>query len=1005
MKKLALLLVLMSAFVLNAQIEWSEEVVIRQGENIEWYRSSAVTDNGNVVYVWSDTRYGDRDVFAQKMDSNGNKLWGESGIQVNGEINRQEDPVIIQSGDGFVVAWVDFRNEDAGDVYAQKIDLDGNLLWDSAGIPLSLTEDIQISLNIVSDENGGAYVIWIDQHLVSGPDIFGTHIDENGNICTGWEENGNEIVVMGGDQNSHTFWEDGTGGAVVVWHDSRDADNEDLYMQRMDVNGNLLWEENGTRLTDAEGIQEKGKISPDENGGFIVTWRDRCNDENGDIYAQKINLNGETEWATETVVYAGAGIQENPRIKTADNGGVFVVWQDGRNETGDDFKDIYVQKIASDGSLLWNENGVEVAVALNDQVNPRLTKDGNGGCWVIWEDCRLEDSPYGDVYAQHFDENGNFQLEENGRPICDVSGLQFSPIIKKSGDNIFLVWGDARTGSIGMYLQVLTENGNELLAEDGEIIFYGLSGDALDHKILTNGEQQLILWQDTRNVATGKQIYMQILNSDGSVDFVEDGEPITIASGYDQECYDVCKSDNEVAFCWQENHEGYNKVYTQAVDFENNYLWSQTGLYVYPSENFSEQSQSHISTYNNNGTIEYYIGWLDNPSELFVPTCVRAQKIVDGNLAWGDDGKIILELEVELTDIVENYFIWQSIGYNNENIFCKRVDENGDAMTGWADDGIVVCDAAGRQSNAKGYIVPEGILIVWTDLRNGSDADVYGQILSPNGVALWAEGGVPLVEVIGDQMVSNLVLNDDNDFFLTWSDRRGGVVEDIYMQKYDAGTPLWIEDGLDVLVDPVNNQTAPYLTTNGTGFIVFWEDYYFENTGDLNAQSGLYAQKIDAEGNKLWAETGLVICDAIRNQMKPLAVTNEDDAYVIWQDMRSSGKTDISNIYAQKLSFPVSADDNSEIEISNYKLNNYPNPFANSTTISFTLNTESIENTEIEIYNLKGQLVEKISNQQIADSANQQIVWNAEKFASGIYFYKLAVDGKSVQTKKMILIK
>ncbi|MBT6993670.1 MAG: T9SS type A sorting domain-containing protein [Candidatus Cloacimonetes bacterium] len=1005
MKKIVLLLVLVSAFALNAQIEWAEEAVIRQGENIEWYRSSAVMDNGNVVYVWSDTRYGDRDIFAQKMDSNGNKLWGESGIQINGEINRQEDPVIIQSGDGFVIAWVDFRNEDAGDVYAQKIDLDGNLLWDSEGIPLSLTEDTQISLNIVSDESGGAYVIWIDQHLVTAPDIFGTHIDGDGNISAGWAENGNEIIVTGGTQNSHTFWEDGTGGAVVVWHDMRDANNEDLYMQRMDVNGNLLWAENGTRLTDAEGIQERGKISPDENGGFIVTWRDRRIDEDGDIYAQKINLDGETEWATETIVYAGEGIQENPRIKTADNGGAFVVWQDGRNEIIIDKKDIYVQKIASDGSLLWNENGVEVAVALNDQVNPRLTKDDNGGCWIIWEDCRIEDSPYGDVYAQHFNANGEFQLDDNGREICGVSGLQSSPIIKKSGDNVFLVWGDERTGSIGMYLQVLTENGNELLAEDGEIIFYGLSGDALDHKILTNGEQQLIFWQDTRNVATGKQIYMQILNSDGSVDFVEDGEPITIASGYDQEFYDVCKSENEVEFCWQENHDGINQIYAQAVDFENNFLWSEVGMFVCPSEDFSEQNQPHISVYDNNGTTEYYIGWLNDSLEMGVLPCIQAQKIVDGNLAWGEGGKMIVDSIVELKDVVENYFIWESVDLNNEDIFCKRVDENGDTMAGWADEGTIVCDSTGSQLDPQGYIVPEGILIVWEDFRNGSDADIYGQILSPDGVALWAEGGVPLVSVINDQIVSNVVLNDDNNFFLTWSDFRNGIVEDIYMQKYDDGTPVWAEGGLEVLVDPVNNQTVPYLTTNGTEFIVFWEDYYFEDVDDLTAQSDLYAQKIDANGNKLWAETGLVICDAIRNQIKPLAVTNEDDAYVIWQDMRSSGKTDISNVYAQKLSFPVSADDNSEIEISSYKLNNYPNPFNNSTTISFTLNTENIENTEIEIYNLKGQLVEKISNLQFTDSPNQQIVWNAEKFASGIYFYKLAIDGKSVQTQKMILLK
>ncbi|MBT6994372.1 MAG: T9SS C-terminal target domain-containing protein, partial [Candidatus Cloacimonetes bacterium] len=36
---------------------------------------------------------------------------------------------------------------------------------------------------------------------------------------------------------------------------------------------------------------------------------------------------------------------------------------------------------------------------------------------------------------------------------------------------------------------------------------------------------------------------------------------------------------------------------------------------------------------------------------------------------------------------------------------------------------------------------------------------------------------------------------------------------------------------------------------------------------------------------------------------------------------------------------------------------------------------------------------------------NQQIIWNANKFASGVYFYKLVVDGKAVDTKKMILLK
>ncbi|MCK4311761.1 MAG: T9SS type A sorting domain-containing protein [Candidatus Cloacimonetes bacterium] len=91
--------------------------------------------------------------------------------------------------------------------------------------------------------------------------------------------------------------------------------------------------------------------------------------------------------------------------------------------------------------------------------------------------------------------------------------------------------------------------------------------------------------------------------------------------------------------------------------------------------------------------------------------------------------------------------------------------------------------------------------------------------------------------------------------------------------------------------------------------------------------------------------------------------------------------------------------DNDELEIINYELNNYPNPFNTITTITFNLSTEYIENTEIEIYNIKGHLVDNIaiSNQQSA------VKWNAEDFKSGIYFYKLNLQTTPI--KKMLLLK
>ncbi|MCK4311550.1 MAG: right-handed parallel beta-helix repeat-containing protein [Candidatus Cloacimonetes bacterium] len=91
------------------------------------------------------------------------------------------------------------------------------------------------------------------------------------------------------------------------------------------------------------------------------------------------------------------------------------------------------------------------------------------------------------------------------------------------------------------------------------------------------------------------------------------------------------------------------------------------------------------------------------------------------------------------------------------------------------------------------------------------------------------------------------------------------------------------------------------------------------------------------------------------------------------------------------------------------KLNqNYPNPFNPSTTISFELNTEITEITEIVVLNLKGQKVKTLVN-EILPAGEHSVIWNGRdsngnRVSSGIYFYKLNA-GKFVRTKKMILLK
>ena len=81
---------------------------------------------------------------------------------------------------------------------------------------------------------------------------------------------------------------------------------------------------------------------------------------------------------------------------------------------------------------------------------------------------------------------------------------------------------------------------------------------------------------------------------------------------------------------------------------------------------------------------------------------------------------------------------------------------------------------------------------------------------------------------------------------------------------------------------------------------------------------------------------------------------------------------------------------------------NYPNPFQNVTTIPYQLHNDS--KVELIVVDIKGNLIKTlIYKKQLAGKYN--IDFQASGLPSGIYYYGLFIDGKSVATKKMILNK
>ncbi len=82
---------------------------------------------------------------------------------------------------------------------------------------------------------------------------------------------------------------------------------------------------------------------------------------------------------------------------------------------------------------------------------------------------------------------------------------------------------------------------------------------------------------------------------------------------------------------------------------------------------------------------------------------------------------------------------------------------------------------------------------------------------------------------------------------------------------------------------------------------------------------------------------------------------------------------------------------------------NYPNPFNPTTKIRFSVKGNNV-NVKITIYDISGKLISEIINQNFS-SGTYETDFNSNNLTSGVYFYTLNINDKTIDTKKMLMIK
>lgn len=317
-------------------------------------------------------------------------LWRKNGMPIVRKQGEQRWHTSINDGrGGVIVTWQDYRNGN-WDIYAQKLDNNGKPLWERSGIAIATGLEEQLIPKIKSAGNGGAIIAYF-----SGVAIYAQKIDSNGNLL--WNTNGVLVTTVAGgwaSEKSKFIAEDGSGGAIICWNEGGFWNNK-IYVQRVDANGNLAYPDK-VAVSNNPNDQNDPRIISDGSGGAVLSWRSNLA---GNVYAQRLDNNGTLLWG-DTGVLISQISQNAPTFPIDiiwDNGAIITWWGNG----------VYVQKVSTTGMVLWG-SGISLSKYATYARWPVIVSDGLGGAIVAWEDWRdYYSSGNIDIYAQRINSGGN----------------------------------------------------------------------------------------------------------------------------------------------------------------------------------------------------------------------------------------------------------------------------------------------------------------------------------------------------------------------------------------------------------------------------------------------------------------------------------------------------------------------------------------------------------------------------------------------------------------------
>jgi photosystem II stability/assembly factor-like uncharacterized protein len=855
----------------------------------------------------------------------------------------------------------------------------------------------QQSPTLCGDGAGGAIITWQDGRN-GYPDIYAQRINTSGAVL--WNADGVAICTAAGNQERPAICSDGAGGAIITWYDNRSNSTNGhvaIYAQRVSASGAVQWSANGMVIgTSADNhTNPTGPeilIVSDGVGGAIIMWGDYRNVENGDvtIYAQRVNASGVLQWTANGVaIGTTASASYNFAVTSDGAGGEIIMW------VVEAPAHIYAQRINASGAVQWTANGVAISTSANanasNHMKPAICSDGVGGAIITWNDDRSGVS--NDIYAQRVSASGVVQWTANDVAICTAANHQLSPIIASDGGGgAIITWYDNRSGNTLIYAQRINASGAVLWNADGVMI----GNSAVDQEGLT-------ICSDSSGgtiitcVINGLAINAQRINASGVVQWGTNGVGISSSTGNQNPKIPTIVSDGArgAIITWADHRGGISyDIYAQRVNANGTLGDVMSQPWVLQTSPLGSKALGRIQF------VSSTEGWISEGYGSLLHT-------TNAGTDWSVITPFPNDTVVSMSDpAVTMWWVNQAHGWKMNILGTSGSDAHGAVIHKTTDGGRtwgkkVLSTAAGDMGVqvqfvdenvgwASIYHVPIGNMTLLRSTDGGNNwspmSDTAGIFYFVDANSGWA---------IGAQKIYHTTNGGKN-----WPVQYTGTTPGSFLniQFTDLNNGWVIGDSSKILRTTDGGSNWIPITNAGLGSATKSKGLFF-----LNANVGWIGSKTQV----ISGTSGIILYttnggSSWTTQLFPGSSSDNVWSIFFWDATNGWFTSDAGKIGHATAGGATGVEKVKNSIPSGYSLSqNYPNPFNPTTNISFTLLSTSF--VTLKIFDVIGREVATLVSEELS-AGHHARQWNANTTASGIYFYRLQA-GSFIETRKLVLLR